>query len=400
MPHRVLVVDDDDAHRRTVERALAGECSVCGVAGGVAALELLDREPVSLLLTDQRMPGMSGVELLARAAARHPQVVRMLFTAYAEVEMLSEAINAGHVYAFLGKPWQPTELRLAVRRGLQWREAQIERDALNQRLRDACAAAERDAQGKSRLLALLAHELGTPAHIALNASALLAEMELPAAARRWVEPLQRAARWMARGVAQVHRASEDQQRPLRLRAGAIDLGACLEDLVTALRAALGARVLSIGYVREDGAAPALEADPRWLREALWNLLANAVRNTPDGGHIEVRARRAGGCAAIEVTDDGDGIEADRLAAIFEPFANAGEVHLHGSGWLAYRARGLGLGLALTRRIAAAHGGRVSAESTLGAGARFRLELPQKALRENAGPALGKADAGRVAAPKS
>jgi len=373
--HRVLVVDDDAAHRRTVERALLGECAVIAASGGEEALALLEGGEVSLLLTDQRMPGMTGVELLARAAARHPRVVRLLFTAYAEVETLGEAINAGHVFAFLSKPWQPAELRLAVRRGLDWREAQSEREDLVHRLRAACAAAEREAEGKTRLLALLAHELGTPAHIALNASALLGEMELPATVRRWVEPLQRAAQWMARGVAQVHRAGDGARQPLRLRPGAVDVRACVEEVAAAMRAAASSRSLRLACVFEASEIPVLRADPRWLREVLWNLLSNAVRNTADGGWIEIRVRAAGERVEIAVRDGGVGIAADRWEEIFEPFANVGDVHLHGSGWLAFGARGLGLGLALTRRVATAHGGSVSVQSTVGAGSCFRLELP-------------------------
>ena len=107
-------------------------------------------------------------------------------------------------------------------------------------------------------------------------------------------------------------------------------------------------------------------DASWLRELFANLLDNAVRYTPRGGSIEVRLEARDGCALVEVADSGVGIEPDSLDRIFDRF---------------YRAPaqggtpGLGLGLAITREIARAHGGSVEVESEPGRGSRFRVKLP-------------------------
>lgn len=75
----------------------------------------MQEEEVHIIMTDQRMPQVSGVELLTKVKARNPQAVRMLFTGYADLESIIAAINQGHVYQFLKKPWQPEELLEAVR---------------------------------------------------------------------------------------------------------------------------------------------------------------------------------------------------------------------------------------------------------------------------------------------
>src|SRR5512143_974865 len=110
--HTVLAVDDEPANRRAVQRALADDCRVVTAASGAEALDLMARERVALVIADQRMPGMSGTEFLAATVERHPAVIRIVLTGYTDVDTLVEAINTGHVYHFLSKPWQAPELRL------------------------------------------------------------------------------------------------------------------------------------------------------------------------------------------------------------------------------------------------------------------------------------------------
>ncbi|MCK6556800.1 ATP-binding protein [Candidatus Binatia bacterium] len=122
--------------------------------------------------------------------------------------------------------------------------------------------------------------------------------------------------------------------------------------------------------------PAVHGDAIWLRRALANLVANAVRCTPDGGAIALTAVAAGASVEFGVADTGIGIEATRLADLFEPFAPAhGDVDLHTSGEFDFGARGLGLGLAITRAIVEAHGGRLTVDSARGAGSRFSFTVP-------------------------
>jgi signal transduction histidine kinase len=101
-----------------------------------------------------------------------------------------------------------------------------------------------------------------------------------------------------------------------------------------------------------------------------------VRFTPAGGRVRVSARRDADWAEVTVTDTGIGIAGPQLAEAFEPFSSTGgDLLLHGSGRFAFGARGLGLGLAMVKGIAEAHGGTVRAESRLGVGSRFTLRVP-------------------------
>jgi two-component system sensor histidine kinase BaeS len=114
----------------------------------------------------------------------------------------------------------------------------------------------------------------------------------------------------------------------------------------------------------------LTADPARLRQALGNLVANAVRYTPAGGEVTVVGRRVDGCIVLEVIDTGTGISAEALPYVFDRFWRADRSRSRNTG-------GSGLGLAITRHLAEAHGGNVSAESVLGKGSTFRLVLPAR-----------------------
>jgi len=115
----VVIVDDDRAVAEALQEALQPEFEVVAVTRPQAALAALADRDVSVLLADQRMPGMDGVELLAEARQRHPEVVGVLITAYADVEAAMEAINAARAFAFLTKPWEEGELLVTLRRAVE-----------------------------------------------------------------------------------------------------------------------------------------------------------------------------------------------------------------------------------------------------------------------------------------
>jgi two-component system response regulator HupR/HoxA len=111
----VLVVDDEPNTLALLSQLFRREFPVFTAASGTAALDVLAREHVGVLVADQRMPGMSGTELLSRVMERAPDVVRIILTAYADVDTLMEAVNAGQVYQYVTKPWDNRDLAMIVR---------------------------------------------------------------------------------------------------------------------------------------------------------------------------------------------------------------------------------------------------------------------------------------------
>jgi response regulator RpfG family c-di-GMP phosphodiesterase len=113
--YTLLIVDDEPDVCDSVHDLLRREFRVLKAHSGQEGFRLMQEEEVHIIMTDQRMPQITGVELLEKVKARNPDAVRLLFTGYADLESIVAAINQGHVYQFLKKPWQPEELLEAVR---------------------------------------------------------------------------------------------------------------------------------------------------------------------------------------------------------------------------------------------------------------------------------------------
>ncbi len=131
-PSTVLIVDDEPRVLDALEAVLAAEFRVLRAPSGPAALDLLRAEDVTVILTDYKMPRMTGVEMLRESLTIAPEAIRLVLTAYTDVDSLMEAVNTGHIYNFVAKPWDSHELLVVIRRA-------IERHALaqdNARLRE------------------------------------------------------------------------------------------------------------------------------------------------------------------------------------------------------------------------------------------------------------------------
>src|SRR3954453_5749045 len=113
--HCLLIVDDEPDVCDSVHDLLRREFRVLKANSAEEGYRLMQEEEVHIVMSDQRMPQISGVELLTKVKSRYPHAIRMLFTGFADIESIIAAINQGHVYQFLKKPWQPEDLEAAVR---------------------------------------------------------------------------------------------------------------------------------------------------------------------------------------------------------------------------------------------------------------------------------------------
>ena len=118
-PYGILVVDDEVAILESLELTLGSDYRVLTAASGEEGLAILEREDVALVIADQVMPRMSGVEFLERAIEKSPRAIRILLTGYADIGSLARAINEGRIYRYIQKPWEPDEVRLNVKRALE-----------------------------------------------------------------------------------------------------------------------------------------------------------------------------------------------------------------------------------------------------------------------------------------
>ncbi len=244
----------------------------------------------------------------------------------------------------------------------------------NARQHQAAIAAQHKAEVanrvKSEFLAAMSHELRTPLNaIAGYADLLLAGVRGPLTAeqRADLERVQRAQRHLASLIGEVLNFARAEAGRIEYRLAPIPISALLADLPEFVDPQLRERDLSFHCEAPDQSLM-VRADQDKVRQILINLLSNSVKFTPPGGRIDVRCEQRDGQILIHVIDTGVGIEAERLASVFEPF-----VQLNRS--LSDSRGGIGLGLAISRDLARGMGGEIVVESTPGTGSTFTLMLP-------------------------
>jgi signal transduction histidine kinase len=381
--HTILVVDDEPDLVRSLEGLLRLEFRVLAATSAAEALDILRREEVHVLLTDQRMPGMSGVELLRQARGEYPEAIRLLFTGYADINAVIDAINQGSVYRYITKPWAPGELEAVVRQAAEQYDLLVERKRLlaelkakNQELEKANRELREANELKEAFIRVASHELRTPLNIMLGMSWLaLRNPGLDERLKKWIGSAHRASQRLAGQVEQLtHMLAAGQfARPLQRQP--TDLAGLLREAADDVRpfVELRRQELALDLPPDLGT---LSVEPGKIGDSLRHLLLNAIKFTPDGGHIRMAAKRTPeGGAEVGVSDTGIGIDAASLPHVFEPFFTAFDVSQHSSGEFEFGRRGLGLGLSLVKAFVEMHGGTVSAASAPGRGSTFTVRLP-------------------------
>src|SRR5438874_2379379 len=226
----------------------------------------------------------------------------------------------------------------------------------------------RDAdQAKDRFLAVVSHELRTPLTAMLGWVRLLTTGMLDdATSARALPVIERNTKLLAQLIDDLLDVSRIVAGKLRLEVGPVDLVAVIESAIEAVQSLADAKSIGLKAVL-DPSAGSVAGDPGRLQQVVWNLLANAIKFTPNRGRIDLRLERAGAHARLTVRDTGRGISPELLPHIFDRFRQDERTRQHG---------GLGLGLAIVRHIVKLHEGNVWAESEgEGRGATLVVELP-------------------------
>ena len=164
--HPILLVDDEPEILFSLRGLLRREFDLHTANSGAEALQVLHAHPVQVIMTDQRMPEMTGVEFLRRARGECPEAIRIVFTGYADIKAVIDAINQGQIYRYLTKPWDPDELVAVLRQACDQYDHLAERRRLLLDLREFVSRSPGQEGGGdllSRLDRALAEGQGTPA---------------------------------------------------------------------------------------------------------------------------------------------------------------------------------------------------------------------------------------------
>ncbi len=369
MSARVLYVDDDRHNLIVFRAAFAGDLDILTASNGAEALAVLERErDIALLVTDQRMPGMTGTQLAEIVRRDHPHVIRYLITAYADLGAAIDAINVGEVHRYLRKPWDPVELRINLREGLELFDLAAKVRGMERRMREV----ER-VYALGVVAASVVHELRNPMTVIagyLELARIQGERLVELGGAEAVEPGEELDRTITGAwdavvrMNEISRAVELSSRS-QLESRRADLGGVVEMTLRLIGNELRYRAMLAVELAPGLMVP---LDTTRLGQVVLNLTVNAMEALRTGrphsdGKVRIAVSGDGERARLEVSDNGVGVPDDLKVKIFDPFFTT---KVDG---------GTGLGLAISRQIIERAGGTLRIEDTEGGGATFVVELP-------------------------
>jgi signal transduction histidine kinase len=367
---KILVVDDNEQNRALAEATLDPDGhEVILASSGEAALRAFEADPPDCVLLDVRMPGLDGFAVCERMRALPggADVPIVFLTALRDVDTFDRALRVG-ADDFLTKPVKPTELIVRVQSALKLRRLGAELREHYELLRRQRDEVMRLQLQKEMLMAFVIHDLKNPVGtMDLLAQLLIRDPTLTADARETAGQIRGAARDLMRliyNLLDISRSEEGQLLPKRAE---VDLRALVGEVGEAFGAQAEARAATL-VVAVD--TPRLSADPDLIRRVLENLTENALRHSPRGGAVTLRAARVGNEIELRVTDRGAGIPLEMREKIFERF-----VQLDRAEGGATRS-GRGLGLTFCKLAVEAHGGRIWSEDAA-PGTAMCLRLPHE-----------------------
>jgi signal transduction histidine kinase len=366
----ILIVDDEDAIRKICARILQGLGFSTSWAGdGEEALARLKEKPADVVLTDLSMPVMDGMRLSEEVRRRHPGTDIIIMTAYPRLETAIPLLRDG-AYDYLIKPFDKDYLSSVMNRCLQKRRlsTELSREKI---LRSELEAAYQELQKlekmKEAFLSRVNHELRTPLAPTILALESLEKEVSGSSAHKMFQTVQANIARLQEVVENLLVFAELRRENFTTYATSVDLPVMLQTLVDRYKFLLDEKRLKLSMAVDEDVREIWGA-PKLLETALRHLLLNAIQFNRREGEIRIRAKRSGGRAHIVVEDTGIGIPKEQQDHVFDSFYQVAE-------YLTREVGGLGLGLAIVRRVVEAHGGSVRLDSDGRTGSVFHVELP-------------------------
>jgi DNA-binding NtrC family response regulator len=134
---RILYIDDETANLNSFKAMFRRDFEIFTAEGGAQALDIISSQPLEIIVSDQRMPGMTGVELFQQVKESHPDIMRILLTGYTDINAVIDAINKGQIYYYLTKPWDENLLRRVILNAGEMYSLRMENNSLTEQLREA-----------------------------------------------------------------------------------------------------------------------------------------------------------------------------------------------------------------------------------------------------------------------
>jgi len=375
----VLYVDDEEKSLKYFSRAFEDQFRILTATSAQQGLKVLEqyKDDIGVLMTDQRMPGEKGTWLLEKSRQLRPRIVRILATAYSDMDAAISAINSGAIYKFVTKPWDPPQLDATLRRALEFFIVQQERDQL---MREKLSVLH-NMMIADRMVSLGLLAAGLSHHIRNSLVAVKTFLDLAPSKLKEenldVSTLRNADFWkdyyqnVQGQIEKINNMLKDlwtaSESPTFEFRDKVKLSVVLDDVLKSSKDIIASKNIQVSANIPDS-LPALIVDHPKFQRLFELLLRDEAVSLPPGSRIEISARAetidGKESVIVEVHDNGPGLPKEALRLIFDPFVVRSDSPLE-----------YGINLMACYFIVHHHSGRIEARSEEGQGTTFIIQLP-------------------------
>lgn len=386
----ILYVDDEQQNLDGFKFIFRKAYTIFSTTDVDEAFNIIKDNEIKVLISDQKMPVLTGIELIAKVNQSNPEIVCIILTAYADMEAVIQAVNLGGVYRYMMKPWEEADLRLSINSALERYSIKKENKALLEdiqlknkelkryngeleetveELQTAKEKAEESDRLKQAFLQNISHEIRTPMNGILGFADLLKTPQLDTETQHsYISTITSSGK-------QLMNIIENVLDVAKIEAGQVELNSRTFELNTFLDDIYSFHYLQIDETKVDFTLEnpyreqniTVYSDNVKLRQILDNLLNNARKFTPSG-FIKLKVVGEEDETLFIIEDSGIGIPQDKQTTVFEPFRQVENIETNVKS-------GTGLGLSITRSFVDLFGGNIWLQSEEGKGTQFYISLP-------------------------
>lgn len=349
----LLVLDDEPDNLDALERIFRRKYTVLKATTPEEAFNVLDNYPaLSVIISDQRMPLITGVEFLEKSIESHPDTVRILLTGYTDIESVIGAVNKGQIYRYLTKPWDPVDLVNTVDQATEKYLLKNELRNKNLELEKALQELQNLDKAKNQFMILINHELKTPLTTILSFAGLLKETLLSDEQKLFTDRIIRSSEKLKSIVEDVLLIVKGEVGLIPKKIDRINPDFLLKDIPPDISASLNAKGQALRLVSD---LDSIEADPQLTRTALFRALHNATKFGLAQSEVYVHlGKNSDGRTVLSVENRGPHISVHVIEKIMRPFMLDENIMNHSIG--------MGLGLTLCQTLMKAQGGQLKVQN--------------------------------------
>jgi len=386
--HNLLIIDDEIEITKSLFRQFRRKYNVHIATSAEEALPILENEHIQVVLSDQRMPGMSGIDFFSAIKDKYPDALKLILTGYTDIEAVIGAINEGQVFRYLTKPWNPVELNLVIEEAFEKYELITNNRALMFKLKEANLTLEKKVEErtkelesanvkltnlnieKNKYIGIVAHDLRNPIGNALSYSDLLISDYEDFSQKEHVQFLN----IIFERCSYALNLIEGFLDTSKIESGILDVDFREYNYCGFVRSCVAqnqifAHKKSQEIVFEcECPETTLIFDKNKMEQVCNNLLSNAIKFSHPNKKIWVNIQIKGDRIVTRIKDEGQGIPKSELDSIFAVYETSSVKSTNSE-------KSTGLGLAIVKKIVEVHHGTIAVESEPNVGSEFSFTLP-------------------------